>query len=64
MRGQVGFGDGPQPLNWQLFDLARDRGEGHDLAASQPATVERLRQAWQGYARQVGVVAPPAPRQP
>lgn len=60
MRPQVGFGDTPQPLNWQLFDLEKDRGERNDLAASQPATVERLRQAWQAYARQVGVVAPPA----
>ncbi|WP_342245147.1 arylsulfatase [Pseudomonas sp. OTU5201] len=54
-------GEAPPPLRWQLFDLSRDRSEQHDLAASQPETLERLMQAWQGYARQVGVVAPPPP---
>ncbi|WP_435608421.1 arylsulfatase [Pseudomonas knackmussii] len=47
-------------LRWQLFDLAVDRGERHDLAPSQPQTVERLRKAWMDYARQVGVVFPPS----
>lgn len=54
-------GEAPQPLRWQLFDLAADRGEQRDLSAEQPQTLERLKQAWQGYARQVGVVAPAAP---
>lgn len=63
MRPQGGFTDAPQPLRWQLFDLATDRGERNDLAASQPDTLARLKQAWQGYARQVGVVAPPMPAQ-
>ncbi|MBA1242434.1 arylsulfatase [Pseudomonas japonica] len=60
MRPQPGFGGAPQPLNWQLFDMAKDRGERNDLAASQPETLQRLRLAWQAYARQVGVVVPPA----
>ncbi|AYC32341.1 arylsulfatase [Pseudomonas cavernae] len=60
VRPQVGFGDAPQPLQWQLFDLSTDRGERHDLAAEQPQTVQRLRQAWQDYAQRVGVVFPPA----
>lgn len=59
MRPQGGFADAPQPLRWQLFDLATDRGERNDLATSQPDTLARLRQAWQAYAKQVGVVAPP-----
>jgi arylsulfatase len=55
----------PQPpLRWQLFDLSSDRGEQHDLSAAQPQTLERLKQAWQGYAQRVGVVAPPAPKGP
>ncbi|MNE93709.1 Arylsulfatase [compost metagenome] len=55
----------PQPpLRWQLFDLSRDRGEQHDLSASQPDTTQRLRQAWQDYAGRVGVVAPPVAKAP
>jgi arylsulfatase len=63
MRPQGGFADALQPLRWQLFDLATDRGERNDLAASQPATLARLKQAWRDYARQVGVVAPPTAAQ-
>jgi arylsulfatase len=63
MRPQGGFADAPQPLRWQLFDLATDRGERNDLAASQADTLARLKQAWQGYAKQVGVVVPPMPAQ-
>jgi arylsulfatase len=55
----------PQPpLRWQLFDLSHDRGEQHDLSASQPETTQRLQQAWQDYARRVGVVAPPLAKAP
>lgn len=58
MRAQAGFGDASQPPTWQLFDVARDRGETNDLAASQPETVQRLKQAWLKYAKEVGVVFP------
>lgn len=47
------------PLRWQLFDVSKDRGEQHDLSASQPQTVERLKAAWVTYAQEVGVVQPP-----
>lgn len=57
-------GTPPPPLRWQLFDLSADRGEQRDLSASQPQTVERLKTAWQAYAKQVGVVQPPAPKAP
>jgi arylsulfatase len=56
MRPQAGFGDNAQTLQWQLFDVAQDRGETTDLAASQPETVQRLKAAWFKYAEQVGVV--------
>ncbi|MFY0727224.1 arylsulfatase [Pseudomonas sp. NFX15] len=56
MRAQAGFGDASQPPKWQLFDLAKDRGETNDLAAAQPETVKRLKDAWLKYAGQVGVV--------
>jgi arylsulfatase len=58
MRPQAGFGDNAQPLQWQLFDVAQDRGETTDLAAAQPETVQRLKTAWLKYAQQVGVVFP------
>jgi arylsulfatase len=34
MRPQAGFGDNAQPLQWQLFDMIKDRGKTTDLAAS------------------------------
>lgn len=57
-------GEAPQPLRWQMFDLSRDRGEQHDLAAADPQTFERLKQAWQAYAQRVGVVGPPPTKAP
>jgi arylsulfatase len=36
--------------------MAQDRGETTDLTASQPETVQRLKEAWLKYAEQVGVV--------
>jgi arylsulfatase len=41
---------------WQLYDLAKDRGENHDLAPSHPEKVNELARAWERadaeYARQ------------
>ncbi|MDY1576900.1 hypothetical protein SOJ00_20510 [Pseudomonas paraeruginosa] len=44
---------------WRLFDVARDPGETHDLAAEMPDRLKQLEAAWGSYARDVGVVAPP-----
>lgn len=57
-------GEAPQPLRWQLFDVERDRGEVEDLAAREPETFERLKRAWQVYAKEVGVVFPPQAKGP
>ncbi len=46
---------------WRLFDVARDPGETHDLAAEMPDRLKQLEAAWGSYARDVGVVAPPMP---
>lgn len=51
-------GEPVQALRWQLFDLTHDRGETDDLSTREPKTLERLQQAWQGYAQRVGVVWP------
>ena len=56
IRPQTGFGGDAQPPQWQLFDVAQDRGESTDLAAARPETVQRLKAAWLRYAEQVGVV--------
>ncbi|KPU59448.1 hypothetical protein AN403_2971 [Pseudomonas fluorescens] len=55
MRSQAGFGDNAKTLQWQLFDMTKDRGETTDLATSQPQTVQRLKEAWLKYADEVGV---------
>ena len=35
---------------WELYDLAKDRTEKHDLAAAQPDKVKELTAQWQGWA--------------
>ena len=43
---------------WKLFDLATDPGETRDLSPQQPARFQQLKDAWDRYAREVGVVLP------
>lgn len=40
---------------WELYDLAADRSELHDLARAQPARVAAMAAAWQRWADRVGV---------
>ncbi|MGH8330842.1 MAG: sulfatase-like hydrolase/transferase, partial [Pseudomonas fluorescens] len=49
-----------QPYRWRLFNLAKDRGETHDLAAEQLERVATMKAAWRRYAEWAGVVEPPA----
>lgn len=51
-----GFGTG----SWQLFNVAKDPVEAHDLAASEPAKLRELVSDWNSYAKEKGVVLPPA----
>lgn len=44
------------PVAWQLFDLATDPSEQHDLAAEQPAKVAELAARWDVWATQVGAL--------
>lgn len=53
----VDRGDG----QWRLFNIASDRGEANDLASTEPERVIALRQAWDDYAEQVGVILPNPP---
>jgi arylsulfatase len=45
----------PPGERWQLYDLAADRTEQHDLAAERPGEVARLAALHDAWARQVGV---------
>lgn len=51
---------GVQKKKWELYDLAKDGTELHDLAKSQPEKVEALSQQWYAWARRVGVYPKPS----
>ena len=54
----------PEPYgngDWQLYDLARDPGEIHDLASNHPERVESMARAWDAYAESNGVIQPNSP---
>jgi arylsulfatase len=46
------------PNDWQLFDLATDVSERNDLADTNKKKLRELRQLWEEYADEVGVVLP------
>jgi len=46
------------PGGWELYDLAADRTEMHDLAARYPQRVRALAELYDAWARRCGVVAP------
>ena len=41
---------------WQLFNLAEDPGEQHDLAAAEPERVRELEALWDRYVHENGVI--------
>ena len=54
----------PEPYGngaWQLYDLAADPGELHDLSFDYPDRTEALAKAWRNYADLNGVIQPTAP---
>jgi arylsulfatase A-like enzyme len=53
----------PEPYgngDWQLYDLAADPGELHDLSSKFPDRAEALAKAWEVYAESNGVIQPDA----
>jgi uncharacterized sulfatase len=55
-----GLASGDEPAAMQLFDLAADPGEQHDVAATNPAEMKRLMAMYEEINRSVPVVAAPA----
>jgi len=54
----------PEPFgtgDWQLYDLAEDPGEQHDLAQQNQQLVGDLGQNWERYAEDNGVIRPSSP---
>jgi arylsulfatase len=41
---------------WELYNIAADRTESHDLAASEPARVKAMAAAWDAYAARADVL--------
>jgi hypothetical protein len=52
------MGVAPAPL--QLFDLQADPGEQHDVSATNPETVARLRQLYDRLTKDAPAPRPPA----
>ena len=44
------------PEKWQLFNLAKDPGEVHDLAEADPKRLERMIKMWDQYVLETGVI--------
>ncbi|HVW29564.1 MAG TPA: sulfatase-like hydrolase/transferase [Polyangiaceae bacterium] len=53
---------GPLDGHWELFEIAKDRGETNDVSARHPDVVARLRREWQSKLAAVGGVEPLTPR--
>jgi arylsulfatase len=48
--------DGFDSYRWELYDLANDRSETHDVANAHPQIVQELSAQWQAWAKRVGVI--------
>ena len=49
------------PDGWELYDLAADRVERHDVAAEHPDIVKRLAAEWDAWATRTNVDPWPGP---
>lgn len=46
----------PHEIRWELYNLAQDRCETHDLAEQHPQRVQTMAAAWERWARRVQVI--------
>jgi arylsulfatase len=44
---------------WELYDLQEDPGETRNIAGDMPDVLDRMIDAWNEYAEEVGVLFPP-----
>jgi arylsulfatase len=51
----VSCGDPKNLKSWELYNLAKDRTEIHNLAPTSQKRVERMARAWQDWARRTGL---------
>jgi arylsulfatase len=49
---------------WHLFNITADIGENNDLASEHPELLQKMMQAYDKYAKEVGVVVPESSTQP
>ena len=49
----------PGSVQWQLYDIAKDPGETHNLAEKKPGILRKLQQLWKQYLVATGVVTLP-----
>ena len=42
--------------NWELYNIAMDRSEQHDVSKSEPQTTQKLAAMWQAYAERANVL--------
>ncbi len=47
------------PGIWELYNLANDPGETHKLAEEKPEMLKQFIEAWDQYAKDVGLAFPP-----
>ena len=44
------------PGGWELYDIAADRAEQHDISAKYPERVREMREQWEAYAKRANVL--------
>lgn len=54
----------PGETKWQLYDLAADPGETHDLAAERPDVLKGPAAQWHAYAGRNNVIVPAVEEKP
>jgi arylsulfatase len=42
--------------HWELYDLARDPGERHDVSKQFPKVAKKLLESWDSYSKDMGII--------